>query len=150
MNSEQRPVDPTIASMMDTISKMSQENARVAAEAKAAEIAYREQEERFAERAREGELGPEWEKLQKRIDAGETTRQRILSGEDSSPEAHVIQQTLRRNLTKMRQAWEEEREEGRENILDDLDRLRGALQRGPAQSFPTDTDSPTDTEGLPS
>lgn len=140
MNSEHRPLDSTIASMMAALSKLQEETDRLAAKVQVEEEAHQENEERFAQRAREGQLGAEWQRLQQRIDAGETTRQKILSGEDSSSEARFIQQTFQQNLTKMRKAWEKEREEGKETILDDLERLRGALQRGPIPSFLADDD----------
>ncbi|WP_019874652.1 hypothetical protein [Sporichthya polymorpha] len=46
-----------------------------------------EAEQERAEKARSGELGPEQQRLQERIDAGQTSWEAVVSGADTSPEA---------------------------------------------------------------
>ncbi len=47
-------------------------------------------DEQRAEAARRGELGPEWQKIQQRIDLGTTTLDDVFSGRDDSPEAIAL------------------------------------------------------------
>jgi acyl-homoserine lactone acylase PvdQ len=43
-----------------------------------------------AEAARRGELGPDWQKIQQRIDLGTTTLDDVFSGRDDSREAAAL------------------------------------------------------------
>jgi hypothetical protein len=45
-----------------------------------------------AKQARSGNLGPEWQRLQRRIDLNETSLTNIVSGADGSPEAVAVRQ----------------------------------------------------------
>lgn len=47
---------------------------------------------------RRGERGPEWERLQRRIDDGETTLGGVLRGEDASPDADAVQRFGAENM----------------------------------------------------
>jgi hypothetical protein len=67
----------------DTIRVM---NEAIAADAAAEKVA----DERRAEAARRGELGPEWRRLQARIDLEETTLEEVFDGTDTSPEAEAL------------------------------------------------------------
>lgn len=49
----------------------------------------RKNDERAAA-ARRGELGPQWQRLQQRIDMGQTSLTKVMSGKDDSPEAHAL------------------------------------------------------------
>lgn len=73
--------------------------------------------EQFAERARSGELGPEYRRLQERFDLGESSLEAVFSGVDSSPEAGAARTQLDRNASEfaeaMDQAMAEERLAGR-------------------------------------
>ena len=51
-----------------------------------------------AEAARHGEHGRDWQEIQGRIDRGQTTLAKVLSGEDDSPAAQRIQETTAQNL----------------------------------------------------
>jgi hypothetical protein len=57
-----------------------------------------EREEQRAEAARRGELGPDWQEVQRRIDAGETTLRDIFGGADETPAAVRLREQSRRNL----------------------------------------------------
>lgn len=51
---------------------------------------HRRDYEDMSDRARAGELGPEWQKLQRRVDLEETSLERVFSGEDTSAEAEFV------------------------------------------------------------
>lgn len=52
-----------------------------------------------AAQARSGELGPEMQELQQRIDRGSTTWDDVLSGRDTHPSAVAARTNMARNLT---------------------------------------------------
>ena len=55
-----------------------------------------EDEERAA-RARRGELGPDWQRLQRQIDLGETSTTAVVAGVDDSPAAENVRRTAAEN-----------------------------------------------------
>lgn len=59
------------------------------------EKARRDEEQAAA--ARRGELGPERQQLQRRIDAGETTWADVHSGRDDHPSARAVRSFIQRN-----------------------------------------------------
>lgn len=67
----------------------------------------RRDEER-AEAARRGDLGPEWQRLQRRIDLGETSVQAVLTGEDDSSNADVLRATAMENTRSLAAMQEDE------------------------------------------
>ncbi|MFW5471911.1 hypothetical protein ACOCJ5_01235 [Knoellia sp. CPCC 206450] len=46
--------------------------------------------EQMSDKARAGELGPEWQRLQRRVDLDETSLDRVFSGDDTSSEAEFV------------------------------------------------------------
>lgn len=54
-----------------------------------------------AEAARRGDLGHDWQDVQRRIDAGRTTLAAVFTGEDESPAAERLREESRRRLTAM-------------------------------------------------
>lgn len=64
-----------------------------------------------AERARAGELGPEWRAVQARIDLGQTSLEAVFSGEDESPAAQQLREHSSRRLREFREQWEEDRQD---------------------------------------
>ncbi len=56
--------------------------------------------------ARRGELGPEQERLQRRVDAGETSWRDIASGADEDPAAEAARAHLSTSLTALREELE--------------------------------------------
>lgn len=70
---------------------------------RAAEFADADQKR--ADAARKGELGPEWRTIQKRIDTGQTSVADVFSGTDTSPEAETLRRMSRRNLERLRASW---------------------------------------------
>lgn len=58
----------------------------------------RGRDEERARRARDGELGEDLRRLQRRIDAGQTTWDDVLSGADTHRDAVSVRQDMSRNL----------------------------------------------------
>ena len=58
--------------------------------------------------ARRGELGPDQERLQRRVDAGETSWRHIASGVDDDPSAEVARIHLSTHLTALREELEDD------------------------------------------
>jgi len=58
--------------------------------------------------ARRGQLGPEQERLQRRVDAGETTWRDIASGADDDPSAEVARVHIATHLTALREQLEDD------------------------------------------
>ena len=58
--------------------------------------------------ARRGVLGPDQERLQRRVDAGETTWRAIASGVDDDPSAEAARVHLSTHLNALRQELEED------------------------------------------
>ena len=58
--------------------------------------------------ARRGVLGPDQERLQRRVDAGETTWRDIASGVDDDPSAEAARVHLSTNLNALREELEED------------------------------------------
>jgi hypothetical protein len=58
--------------------------------------------------ARRGELGPDQERLQRRVDAGETSWRDIASGVDEDPSAEQARVHLSSSLTALREELEED------------------------------------------
>lgn len=69
--------------------------------------AFAEADEKRAEAARAGDLGPEWRTVQRRIDTGLTTFADVFSGADMSREAEALRAMSRRNLALLRASWED-------------------------------------------
>lgn len=54
-----------------------------------------------ARAARRGDLGPDWQAVQERIDAGRTTLTDVISGKDASPEAGHLMDTAADRLVEI-------------------------------------------------
>lgn len=52
----------------------------------------------LAEAARRGDLGPDWRRVQQRVDRGETTLADVFGGRDASPEAAALVRRSREQL----------------------------------------------------
>lgn len=61
-------------------------------------------------RARTGELGPEWERLQKRIDDGRTTLADALAGSDDDPDAVALRTRSREHVGRLTESALEQTE----------------------------------------
>lgn len=66
-----------------------------------AERELAESQERRAEEARKGALGADWQAVQRRIDAGQTTLGDVFTGRDDSPAARRLLQQSQENLSRI-------------------------------------------------
>lgn len=66
------------------------------------------QDEERAEAARRGDLGPQWQRLQRRIDLGETSVLAVLTGEDDSSDADALRATAMENARTLAVMQEDE------------------------------------------
>jgi hypothetical protein len=60
-----------------------------------------EREDQRADAARRGEIGPDWQSVQRRIDAGETTLAAVFGGSDQTPPAVRLRDQARTTLETM-------------------------------------------------
>ncbi|MCE1180583.1 MAG: hypothetical protein LWW86_16335 [Micrococcales bacterium] len=72
-----------------------------------------------AEQARAGELGSEWQQLQRRIDLGETSVDALLRGTDGSPEARSLRETIVANTEVLAEMQETEPDQDEPDELGD-------------------------------
>lgn len=82
-----------------------EESAALEAQRATRAAAFAEADEKRADAARKGELGPEWRTIQQRIDTGRTSVADVFSGTDTSPEANALRGMSRRNLDRLRASW---------------------------------------------
>lgn len=100
-------------------------------EARESERELAESDRARAASAREGRLGPEWQVVQRRIDAGETTVLDVFSGRDESPEARRLQELSSANLQALRDSMPEALAEEVEDSDEAFDRMRERVTRAP-------------------
>ena len=65
-------------------------------------------EEERASAARSGRLGPDWAKIQSRVDLGTTSLTDVFSGRDDSPEARSLLADSRATLAKVGESLEQD------------------------------------------
>lgn len=91
---------------------------------------------RRAEAARRGDLGTDWQTVQRRIDAGETSLREVFGGADDSPEASRLVQLSLDNLTRLQARHTPDDVAAERAALDQQwDRMRGVrpTRPGPRQ-----------------
>lgn len=74
--------------------------------------------------AREGRMGPEWQAVQRRIDAGETTLLDVFSGRDETPEARRLREMSATNLQALRESMPDTLAAEVEDSDEAFDRMR--------------------------
>ena len=79
----------------------------------------------FAERARNGELGSDWNTVQRRIDSGETTMSAVWSGEDDSAAAKGIRDLAHRNVSALARTLREQHDLQPDDEANPIARLSG-------------------------
>lgn len=102
---------PQLASMFEELREVMAELERDNQEAEARSVRADQADEERAERARSGELGPEWQRIQRRIDEGETSLEDVFTGGDASSDAVELRQMATRNLGRLHEQWAKEAEE---------------------------------------
>lgn len=116
--------DPDLArleALLGTLEREARESERELAESDRARAAA----------AREGRLGPEWQVVQRRIDAGTTTVLDVFSGRDESPEARRLREMSSANLQALRDSMPEALAEEVEDSDEAFDRMRERVTRAP-------------------
>lgn len=115
--SEDTPLTGDFRDMAEQFVRLLREDEESEARARELNVARAAEEDRVrAERARAGELGPEWRTVQARIDLGQTTVAAVFSGQDTSAEAEALRALSVKNLTTLRDAWAAEGEDD-ENVV---------------------------------
>lgn len=95
-----QPNEPSLAELIEqaraataaAVGEMGEAMTQVEAESRSLRAEWAREDERRAEQARSGELGPNMRTLQQRVDLGETNWSAVISGADGSPEAAVARQ----------------------------------------------------------
>lgn len=86
-----------------------------------------EDEERAA-KARRGELGPDWQRLQRQIDLGETSTTAVVAGVDDSPAAETVRRTAAENAREVMRV-QDEALEANDPATEELSASIGAARR---------------------
>ncbi|MDO5094758.1 MAG: hypothetical protein Q4D79_15315 [Propionibacteriaceae bacterium] len=102
---------PQLASMFEELRGVMAELERESQEAEARSVTEDQADEERVERARSGELGPEWQRIQRRIDEGETSLEDVFTGRDASSDAVELRQMATRNLGRLHEQWAKEAED---------------------------------------
>ena len=93
----------------------------------AAEDARREAE--FAAHARVGKLGTEWQRVQQRIDLGETTLDDVMSGVDDSPSARALRERAESTLEVVHDELELDEEPENVDTLAEMNEMQRDLAK---------------------
>lgn len=83
-----------------------------------------ERDARIAEAARRGGLGSDWQRVQQRVDRGETTMMDVFAGRDDSPEATGLAGTSRQNMTELLKRARDHKADELDECLENLAALR--------------------------
>lgn len=100
-------------------------------DARASERELADSDRERAAAARDGRMGPDWQRVQRRIDAGETTVLDVFSGRDESPEAQRLREMSRTNLQSLRETMPPDLVEEVEDSDEAFDRMRERVTRPP-------------------
>ncbi len=92
------------------IERLQAANAELDAEIEAERSQNDEARQNLAERARKGELGADWQRVQQRIDLGETSLEAVFSGADESQAARALRERSQANLGELAEEWRREDE----------------------------------------
>jgi hypothetical protein len=84
-----------------------------------------ERDQRREEAARSGALGPDWQEVQRRVDAGDTTLQDVFGGTDTTPAALRLREQSRARIEATAAELPLELREEAEAAEHDLDRIEG-------------------------
>jgi hypothetical protein len=91
-----------------------------------------ERESERAAAATKGELGPAWQKIQQRVNLGQTTLAKVFDGSDDSREARDLRKSSKRNMNGLREEYLRrinEDEGPRVDAATELDELRAMSEK---------------------
>lgn len=80
-----------------------------------------------AEAARRGELGPDWQVVQRRVDSSRTTLAAVFSGEDTTPEAIRLRTATQAELAQARTAAQDDPQNPLSELSNGLNHLRAQV-----------------------
>jgi hypothetical protein len=116
--------NPTLARLEALIGSLEREE-------RASERELADSDRERASAARDGRMGPEWQRVQRRIDAGETTLLDVFAGRDESPEAQRLREMSSANLQALRETMPPDLVEEVEDSDEAFDRMRERVTRPP-------------------
>jgi hypothetical protein len=116
--------DPVLARLEALIGSLERD-------ARASERELADSDRERAAAARDGRMGPAWQRVQRRIDAGETTVLDVFSGRDESPEAQRLREMSSANLQALRETMPPDLVEEVEDSDEAFDRMRERVTRPP-------------------
>lgn len=130
MSTEPSEAREALATIREQIAQVRQANERTRTDHAAYQESVRQADEDRARAARNGELGPEWRRIQVRMDAGQTNLGRVFAGQDDSPEAQVLLRRVVERSAGMREQLEEylEESEAPDPVFAENRRVAGELQ----------------------
>ncbi len=82
-----------------------------------------ESDDERAKAARAGHLGPDWQRVQQRIDLGVTTLEDVFSGRDDTPAARALLANATRNLGALHDRWAAQAAGGEDTPLAEMARI---------------------------
>lgn len=100
-------VEAVLARLQATSEELDRMAVAQQAEWDQARAGWAEEDEERARLARRGDLGPQWQRLQARIDLGETSVSAVLRGADDSADAAVVMTDARRKAAELGAALRE-------------------------------------------
>ena len=101
-------VRESLAELHEAVAEVREMNRREVEELRDLREQLRRRDEDRADAARRGELGPEWQRIQRRIDIGETSVAAILTGQDDSADADALRATAMENTRALALMQEDE------------------------------------------
>lgn len=120
-------VQSILADIRAMTAEVRAETAGIREQRKADDKKWAEAEEKIAAQRRAGEAGRDWQVLQQRIDAKQTTTEDILSGVDTSKEARAVRGVISKDvIPKVRSQFAEALQS--DELADELAEMRAAQQ----------------------
>lgn len=116
-----------IAELQDSLAEIRATTGEILQEAAAQQAEDTARDEERARHARAGDFGPDWRRIQERIDRGETSLGAVVRGGDQSAEAEALRETSIDNLVELRLAMDAEDDASREPVI----AIPGAAERSP-------------------
>ncbi|MFF2271217.1 hypothetical protein ACFVTX_03030 [Agromyces sp. NPDC058136] len=98
--------------LREALERLAEAEAELDAEIEAERAQNDEAREQLAARARKGELGADWQRVQQRIDLGETSLEAVFTGGDDSQAARALRDRSQQQMQDLADEWREADEQG--------------------------------------
>lgn len=109
-----------------TLAKVTEITEALASAEEQGRQAQEESDRRFAESARSGDFGDDWQRVQRRIDAHQTSLEDVFSGRDTSPAAQALLAASQKRFATTRKQRQEANTD--EDPLTEIDTMREELR----------------------